>query len=505
MNANLPETEFIRVPIGRVGDNPFQIRSAYGSVSDLADSICQMVPARPETSGLIHVPLARIVLDGKILDPRDCGGVVACLEANPEARVQLAAGHRRLRAFRDLAQSDEQFAALPVTVAVLDDEAMADVAWHENEQREDTSPIERALALQRDIAAFGWTQGQAGKRRGMTQASVSNILRLLELPADIQDLLSKGVITERHGRALVSLVGFGVATGAMLRMLGRRNESPKSADDVCSISEVEQAVKTEIERRSQVIQDWPLDFAADGLPACSGCEHLVKVGRKDRCRDVKCFRQKLALYRQQITGPQKAAELHEKYTGWQKFDVQPFTRCVACDRNASDLPAGAQWYKAGIFAVCPECWQRAGLTEPDPEPLQEDIPSPQEEAGAAPQKLDMALLVTDIPYVAPSAENEEDSEPAEIGSARAVITRPAGPPAVILTARILPGPIVAERRVMLSIAEEGKPPAVLKADTYAMLPLVITEALDAFFGNGNISQEIPSTQEVSNGQETVQV
>jgi ParB/RepB/Spo0J family partition protein len=502
-------SDFYRVLLERIEDNPFQVRLTYDSSPDLADSIRQLAPTRPETSGLIQVPLARIVRNGQALDPQDYGGIMACLHDEPEARVQIAAGHRRLRAFRDLAQSDNQFATLPVTVAVLDDEAMADVAWHENEKREDVSPIERALALQRAVEAFGWTQTQVGKRRGMTQAAVSNVLRLLDLPDEIQELLRTRVITERHGRALVSLVGFGVATGAMLRMLGQKNEPPKHADDVRSISEVEQAVKAEIERRSQVI-DWLLDFAADGLPACAGCEHLVKVARKDRCRDPKCFRQKAALYREQVTGPQKTAEMHEKYTGWQKIDVQPFTRCAACDRNASNLPADASWYKASIFAVCRECWQRAGLPEPEPAPDSPPPPAGEEPGvGAAPQKLDMTSPVgaqRAAPHDEDEAAGDFEDRPVEVGGAQAVaITPPAGLPAVILTARILPGPVLAERRVMLSIAEEGRPPAVLKADTYAMLPLVITESLDTFFGNGNISQEIPSTQEVSDGQETVQI
>jgi ParB/RepB/Spo0J family partition protein len=205
-----------RVPLDRVMDNPYQTRTVYGDVAGLAKSILKMKGARPETSGLIQVPPARVVVpDGwggwKILDPEAYGGVSPCLGDEPEARVELAAGHRRLRAFRYLCNGSGEgdYATFPVEVQVLDDQAMADIAWEENSKRKDLTAIEEAEALRRAIDRFGWTQAEVGKRWGLSQPAVANKLRLLQLPEEAQAAIRAGTISERHGRALLSAQGKG--------------------------------------------------------------------------------------------------------------------------------------------------------------------------------------------------------------------------------------------------------------------------------------------------------
>ena len=54
-----------RIPLSRIDDNPFQTRSIYHTSPELADSIQQMAPTRPETSGLLQIPLGRIVLNDR--------------------------------------------------------------------------------------------------------------------------------------------------------------------------------------------------------------------------------------------------------------------------------------------------------------------------------------------------------------------------------------------------------------------------------------------------------
>ena len=202
-----------RVTLSRVVDNPFQTRQDYGEITDLANSILAMRGARPETSGLIQVPPGRVVIGDRVLDIEEYGGLKACLGDEPEAVVELAAGHRRLRAFRFLYDEHDhdwgsnEYESFPVEVQVLDNQAMADIAWEENVKRKDLSPIEEAEALRRALEAFGWSQAEVGERWGLSQPAVANKLRLLQLPDAAQAAIRKGQIGERHGRALLKAMG----------------------------------------------------------------------------------------------------------------------------------------------------------------------------------------------------------------------------------------------------------------------------------------------------------
>jgi len=198
---------FVRVPLERICDNPFQTRSDYGDVAELVESLLNMQAARPETSGLLHVPPGRVVLDGQVLNSAEYGGLLPCLGDEPQAVVELAAGHRRLRAFRQLAADQQEYTTFPVDVSPLGDQAMADVAWEENAKRKDLSPIEEAEALQRAMTRFSWTQAEVGRRWGLSQSAVANKLRLLGLPHDAQAAIRAGQLSERHGRALLAAAG----------------------------------------------------------------------------------------------------------------------------------------------------------------------------------------------------------------------------------------------------------------------------------------------------------
>jgi len=161
------------------------------------------------------------------------GGVGPCLGDEPHARVQLAAGHRRLRAFQHLhtTGSNGEYATFPVDIQILNDQAMADIAWEENARRKNLSPIEEAQALQQALDRFGWTQTELGQRWGLSQSAVANKLRLLKLPTDAQRAIRSGQISERHGRALLK------AAGKSLRIYARAAEAilpdtapPKAAE-----------------------------------------------------------------------------------------------------------------------------------------------------------------------------------------------------------------------------------------------------------------------------------
>ena len=116
------------------------------------------------------------------------------------AGYEIIAGERRFRAAR-LAGLDE----VPVLVKVVPDEAAAVMALIENIQREDLNPLEEAQGLQRLVAEFNLTHEQAAQAVGRSRSAASNLLRLLNLTAPVQQMLMAGDLDMGHARALLGL------------------------------------------------------------------------------------------------------------------------------------------------------------------------------------------------------------------------------------------------------------------------------------------------------------
>ncbi|HIF54477.1 MAG: ParB/RepB/Spo0J family partition protein, partial [Methylococcales bacterium] len=115
-------------------------------------------------------------------------------------QYEIIAGERRWRA--------AQLAALqevPVVIKQLDDRSVLAVALIENIQREDLNALEEAEALRRLLDEFEMTHQQIAEAVGKSRATVSNLLRLLDLHSDVKRLLEKGLIEMGHARALLSL------------------------------------------------------------------------------------------------------------------------------------------------------------------------------------------------------------------------------------------------------------------------------------------------------------
>ncbi len=113
---------------------------------------------------------------------------------------ELIAGERRWRAAQ-LAELQE----IPAVVRDLPDQTAAAVALIENIQREDLNPLEEAKALQRLIAEFDMTHQEVSESVGRSRASVSNLLRLLDLADEAKTLLDSGQLDMGHARALLGL------------------------------------------------------------------------------------------------------------------------------------------------------------------------------------------------------------------------------------------------------------------------------------------------------------
>jgi ParB family transcriptional regulator, chromosome partitioning protein len=113
---------------------------------------------------------------------------------------ELIAGERRWRAAQ-LAQLSE----IPALVKAVDEAAVPAMALIENIQRQDLTPLEEADALKRLIDDFELTHQQAADAVGRSRAAVSNLLRLIELPASIKKLLDDGKLEMGHARCLLTL------------------------------------------------------------------------------------------------------------------------------------------------------------------------------------------------------------------------------------------------------------------------------------------------------------
>ncbi|MEO3690406.1 ParB/RepB/Spo0J family partition protein [Roseateles paludis] len=117
-------------------------------------------------------------------------------------RYEIIAGERRSRAAK-LAGLRE----VPVLVKAVPDEAAAAMALIENIQREDLNPLEEAQGLKRLTEEFGLTHEQAAQAVGRSRSAASNLLRLLNLAAPVQNMLMAGDLDMGHARALLGLDG----------------------------------------------------------------------------------------------------------------------------------------------------------------------------------------------------------------------------------------------------------------------------------------------------------
>lgn len=129
-------------------------------------------------------------------------GVIQPIVVRPErdGRYEIIAGERRWRAAQLAGVAD-----VPALVRDLPDKAVVAVALIENIQREDLNPIEEASALKQLTGEFGMTHQEVANAVGRSRASVSNLLRLLDLADEVKGLIGGGQLEMGHGRALLAL------------------------------------------------------------------------------------------------------------------------------------------------------------------------------------------------------------------------------------------------------------------------------------------------------------
>lgn len=165
--------EVVQVPLTAIISNRFQPRQIFTkeSIGELADTIRE------------HGLLQPIILR----------------EYEPH-KYEIIAGERRFKAIETL-----NWEKIPAIVRKMSDNEAASMAVIENLQRESLTAIEEAQAYQQLMKLNGLTQGQLGQAIGKSQSFVANKLRLLKLTSQVQEAILQRKLTERHGRALVSL------------------------------------------------------------------------------------------------------------------------------------------------------------------------------------------------------------------------------------------------------------------------------------------------------------
>jgi ParB family transcriptional regulator, chromosome partitioning protein len=166
-------SELVHVPVDQIHSNPRQPRKRFESegVAGLADSI--------RAQGLIQPVVIR---------PRLEGG------------YELIAGERRWRAAREAG-----IESVPAVVRDADDRETLLLGLVENVAREDLSPVEEARAYAMLLDEFGLSLGEVAERVGKAKPTVSNRIRLLELPDDVLAMVNRHELTEGHARAVLSV------------------------------------------------------------------------------------------------------------------------------------------------------------------------------------------------------------------------------------------------------------------------------------------------------------
>lgn len=200
----------IRIPVSEIRPNPYQPRKVFDeeALEDLASSI--------RTHGVFTPILVRRSIHG----------------------YDLIAGERRLRASKLAGQIN-----IPAIVVDFDDQQMMEISLLENIQRENLNVIEEARAYDQLIKTYHYTQEQAASRVGKSREHVTNLLRLLRLPDDVQQYVVEKKLSMGHVRALL---GAG-DPGEMRKLAGQAIEQG------WSVRKMEQAVRESQQKKKHAL------------------------------------------------------------------------------------------------------------------------------------------------------------------------------------------------------------------------------------------------------------
>ena len=166
-------TNILRIPLEQILPNPRNPRRDFNeaSLQELASSLKQFDIVQPLT-----------------------------VSKTSDGKYQLVAGERRLRAAKMAGLKD-----VPAYVRQSNDRELLELALLENLQREDLNAIEIALSYKRMMDELNYTQEQVAERMGKERSTVTNYIRLLKLPPDVQVAVRNGELSMGHARAIINI------------------------------------------------------------------------------------------------------------------------------------------------------------------------------------------------------------------------------------------------------------------------------------------------------------
>lgn len=210
------------IPIESIDGNPFQPRSHFDeqSLEELAASIRKLGIVQPLT-----------------------------VRESENGRYQLIAGERRLRAARLAGLT-----RVPAFVRTADDQAMLELALVENIQREDLDAIEVAISFQRLIEECRLTQEELSDRVGKQRSTVSNYLRLLKLPAEIQLGIRNRHLMMGHARTLINIENPKTQMDVYYRIIDR-DLSVRQAEELVRLLQSEKIKDPAVRDRKKKLND----------------------------------------------------------------------------------------------------------------------------------------------------------------------------------------------------------------------------------------------------------
>lgn len=194
------DEKVIEIPLNQLRANPYQPRKAFDeeSIKELAESIRQ--------HGIIQPIIVRSVLKG----------------------YEIIAGERRFRASQYCGNT-----TIPAVVKSFSDQQVMEIALIENLQRENLNAMEVAVAYQGLMDQFQLTQEELSLKVGKSRSHIANFLRLLSLPDEVKEYVSRGTLSMGHARALV-----GLKDSAMIKQLAKQ-----CIDHEWSVRDLENAVQ----------------------------------------------------------------------------------------------------------------------------------------------------------------------------------------------------------------------------------------------------------------------
>ncbi|MFH5186974.1 ParB/RepB/Spo0J family partition protein [Paenibacillus sp. TAB 01] len=194
------DDKVVEIPLSQLRANPYQPRRTFHdeTINDLAASI--------KEHGVIQPIIVRTVLKG----------------------YEIIAGERRFRASQVCG-----LATIPAVVKKLSDQQVMEIALIENVQREDLNAMEIAVAYQSLIDQFSLTQEELSVKVGKSRSHIANFLRLIHLPEEVKEYVSRGTLSMGHAKAII-----GLKDPKLIRSL-----ADQAIKDQWSVRELEEEVK----------------------------------------------------------------------------------------------------------------------------------------------------------------------------------------------------------------------------------------------------------------------